>query len=89
MTEAGVSPDHAQIYAEGVRRGGTLVTARIDESKAGIVDGIMRKNYPVDPDQRGVAYRKAGWTTFDEKAKAYTAAELERERALYRRNRAA
>ena len=59
MTEAGVSPDHAQIYAEGVRRGGTLVTARVDESKAAIVDGIMRKNYPVDPDQRGAAYRKS------------------------------
>ena len=89
MTEAGVSPDHAQIYAEGVRRGATLVTARVDESKAGVVDGIMRKYYPVDPDQRGAAYRKTGWTTFDEKAKAYTGDELERERALYRRNRAA
>jgi hypothetical protein len=40
-------------------------------------------------DPRGAAYRKAGWATFDEKAKAYTAAGLERERALYRRNRAA
>jgi hypothetical protein len=89
MTEAGVSSDHAQVYAEGVRRGGTLVTARVDESQAAIADGIMRKNFPVDPDQRGAAYRKAGWTTFDEKAAAYTAAELERERAIYRRNRAA
>jgi hypothetical protein len=89
MTDAGVSPDHAQIYAEGVRRGGTLVTARVDESKVPLVDAIMRKHYPVDLDQRGAAYRKAGWTAFDEKAKAYGADELERERALYRRDRAA
>jgi len=89
MTEAGVSPDHAQIYAEGVRRGGTLVTARVDESRAGIAEAIMGKYYPVDPDQRGAAYRKSGWTRFDEKAKAYTADELARERDLYRRNRAA
>lgn len=28
LTEAGVGKDYAQVYAEGVRRGGTLVTAR-------------------------------------------------------------
>lgn len=32
LTEHGVSEEHAHVYAEGVRRGGTLVTARGDEN---------------------------------------------------------
>jgi hypothetical protein len=31
LTEAGVSKDDASLYAEGVRRGGTLVSARVPE----------------------------------------------------------
>ena len=31
LTNAGVSPEHAEIYAEGVRRGGSIVTARVDD----------------------------------------------------------
>jgi len=44
----------------------------------------MRRHRSVNPDTRGKAYRDAGWNAFDEKAKPYTTAELERERALYR-----
>jgi hypothetical protein len=89
MTEAGVSKEHAHVYAEGVRRGGTLVTARADENQAAVVEGIMRQHHPVDPDARGLAYRRSGWKEFDVKAVALGADELERERALYRRDRAA
>jgi hypothetical protein len=89
MTEAGVSPEHAQVYAEGVRRGGTLVTARVDEDQVAVVEGIMHQHYPVDPDVRGRAYRRSGWTAFDAKAAAFGAEDLERDRALYRRDRAA
>ena len=31
LTQAGVSDEDAQVYAEGVRRGGTLVTARVND----------------------------------------------------------
>ncbi len=31
LTQAGVSEEDAHVYAEGVRRGGTLVTARVDD----------------------------------------------------------
>jgi hypothetical protein len=88
MIDEGVTADHAHVYAEGVRRGGTLVTARVDASRAAVVDGIMRQHHPVDLNARGMAYRGGGWTEFDEKAPALAVAELERERALYRRDRA-
>ena len=80
LTSAGVSREHAHIYAEGVRRGGTLVTARVEEHRVAVVEEIMRRHRSVDPDTRGRAYRDTGWNAFDDSAAPYTAAELERER---------
>jgi hypothetical protein len=81
LTKAGVSEDHAHVYLEGVRRGGTLVTARVADSQVPMVEPIMRRHHPVNPDMRGKAYRAQGWTAFDENAEPYSASELERERA--------
>ena len=80
LTSAGVSREHAHVYAEGVRRGGTLVTARVDEHRVAVVEQIMRRHRSVDPDTRGRTYRDAGWKGFDDTASPYTASELERER---------
>jgi len=85
LTSSGVSKEHAHIYAEGIRRGGTLVTARVDEDHAAAVEQIMRSNHAVDPALRGRTYRDAGWKTFDATANPYTATELAEER---QRNRA-
>jgi hypothetical protein len=84
LTSAGVSREHAHVYAEGVRRGGTLVTARVDEHRVGAVEQIMRRHRSVDPDTRGRTYRDAGWNAFDENAPPYTASELELERERQR-----
>jgi hypothetical protein len=80
LTSSGVSTEHANIYAEGIRRGGTLVTARVEEHQAPAVEQIMRRNHAVDPALRGRTYRDAGWKSFDETASPYTASELEQER---------
>jgi len=39
LTEAGVSEQDAQVYAEGVRRGGTLLTVRVPEGDQKRVEG--------------------------------------------------
>jgi hypothetical protein len=80
LTSSGVSEEHAHIYAEGVRRGGTLVTARVHEDHAAAVEQIMRSNHAVDPALRGRNYRNAGWQSFDDRANPYTASELAQER---------
>jgi hypothetical protein len=80
LTSAGISKEHAHVYAEGVRRGGTLVTARVDEHRAAAVTEIMGRHRWIDPDTRGRVYRDSGWNAFDEASPPYTAAELERER---------
>lgn len=83
LTNAGVSKEHAHVYAEGVRRGGTLVTAHVEEDRTKAVEAIMTKYRSVDPETRGTAYREGGWKAFDEKAPPYSASELERERRRY------
>ena len=43
LTQSGVGEDEARTYAEGVRRGGTLVTVRADESRRAAVESIMQR----------------------------------------------
>ncbi len=68
LTGAGVSEEDAHVYAEGVRRGGTLVTARVDDVGAEIARPILLRHNAVDPEQRGASYRSAGWQGFEEDA---------------------
>jgi hypothetical protein len=82
LTGAGISKEHAHVYAEGIRRGGSLVTAHVDESRAAAAEQILRKHGHIDPDNRGQLYREHGWKAFDERAQPLTAAELDRERTL-------
>ena len=71
MTSAGVSREDADLYAEGVRRGGTLVVARVDESQVDVVEAIMRRHNPVDTTARRSIFRDEGWKAFDPSADPY------------------
>jgi hypothetical protein len=83
LTGAGVPERDANFYAEGVRRGGTLVTARVDDARASTARGILKHHKLVDPTLRGAAYRESGWTSFDPDAPAYTAEQVATERHRY------
>jgi hypothetical protein len=83
LTSAGVPEREANFYAEGVRRGGTLVTARVDDARASAARQILQQYKSVDPEVRGAAYQQSGWTAFDEKAPPYTADQVAAERARY------
>ncbi len=85
LTESGVPEDHAHVYAEGVRRGGTLVTAKVEDSLYADAQDILRQSNWVDPDQRREAYAKEGWSRFDDTLDPYEPAEIEQERLRYRR----
>ena len=80
LTGAGVPERDANFYAEGVRRGGTLVTARVDDARAAMAQEILQRFKAVDPTLRGAAYRESGWTSFDPAAPAYTAEQVAAER---------
>ena len=83
LTSAGVSKEHASFYAEGVRRGGALVTARVEEGHFATAEAIMQRHGRIDPVTREKAYRDSGWREFDEKSIPFTPADVARERALY------
>jgi hypothetical protein len=68
-----VSETDAHVYAEGVRRGGTLVTVRAEEGQAVMVEQAFAKHSTVDISTRADEYRRGGWSRFDESAPAYTA----------------
>lgn len=86
LVSAGTSDEHAHVYSESVRRGGTLVSARVEDSSATRIQSILDSYDPIDPVARGAEYRKSGWTNFDPAAPAYRPSETEIERI--RRNRA-
>jgi hypothetical protein len=67
LLKAGVSEDDAHVYAEGVRRGGTLVTARVDDTRAEAANAILRNARGVDISTRREEYAAEGWSRFDEK----------------------
>jgi len=80
LTDAGVSREDAEVYAESVRRGATLVTVRTPDADATRVEAILARHQPIDVAARRADYRRAGWTGFDPKAEPYALSEAERER---------
>jgi hypothetical protein len=83
LTQAGVSADDADVYAESLRRGGALVSARVNDTDASRLQAIMDRS-SVNPRDRATMYRKAGWNKFDPSAQAYSSDQVRKERELYR-----
>ena len=87
LVDAGIPRPEAEMYNEGVRRGGTLVTVRTnDRQDAEEAADIMARYDVVDIDQRGAEYSKAGWK-YAADAKPYTADEIGTFRKSYMADR--
>ena len=83
LTQAGVSKEDADIYAEGLRRGGAVVSARVPDADATRLQAIMDRS-AVNVRERAAAYRQAGWQSFNVKEIPYTGGSgSQRARALY------
>jgi hypothetical protein len=82
LTEAGISREDADTYAEGVRRGGTLVSARVADADRSRLDSILNES-SVNLRDRSANWQKAGWKSFDPASQPYGAEEVRKERQLY------
>jgi hypothetical protein len=80
LISAGEPEEHANVYSEAIRRGGTLVTARVPDQDAARIQAILDRYKPIDPAARGALYRGEGWKSFDPKAPAYRPSETEIDR---------
>ncbi len=87
LIHAGVPEDHAHVYTEGVRRGGTLVSVRGDETQAATIEGVLegRTTAAVDMTARRAAYTSTGWEKFEDTAPHYTPAQVAAEQTRYSR----
>lgn len=84
LTKDGESEADAHVYAEGVRRGGTLVSVRAEDDRIdGVVSTLERHGGQV-AEARGRAYREQGWSSFDPQAEPWDTDRVTSERALYR-----
>ncbi len=83
LTQSGVREEDAQVYAEGIRRGGTLVTARVPETDVSRYQAILDRS-AVNIQERSESYRSVGWTRYDSSAPAYTPDEVRSERDRFR-----
>jgi hypothetical protein len=88
LSQAGVKDEDAQLYAEGIRRGGSLVSARIPDGDRSRVESILSRS-AVNLTERAAVYRKMGWSRFDPEAPPLSADQIRKERELYRRSSAA
>jgi uncharacterized protein (TIGR02271 family) len=66
LTRLGVEDDEAQTYAEGLKRGGTLVTVNTDNERADRAVAVMRRAGAVEIDKRAAEWRESGWQGFAE-----------------------
>ncbi|MBS1165539.1 MAG: hypothetical protein H6R00_1564 [Proteobacteria bacterium] len=65
LTSSGLSSEEAEVYAEAIRRGGTMVTVRADDSQDALVARLLGETPPVDIAARERVYRESGWTGYD------------------------
>jgi len=68
LRSIGVPEQQAHYYAEGVRRGGTLVSLEVsNEATRGAID-TLNAYKPVEMNKRIALWQDAGWSKFDPKA---------------------
>jgi hypothetical protein len=80
LVDAGISKEDADIYSESIRRGGTLVTVKAEDSQVPTVEAVLNRHQPMDPTARRKEYVSAGWKGYDPKAPPYDLTDAERER---------
>lgn len=71
LVELGVEEDTAGYYAEGVRRGGTLVAVETPVSREPEVNEILEDHDPVDLERRLANWREEGWERFNPEREPY------------------
>lgn len=72
LVGAGIPEEDANVYSEGIRRGGALVMAKVDDNLVDTALDIMDRYNVVDIDERSAEYRSGGWSRYDENAEPYT-----------------
>ena len=76
----GIPEEHANTYAEAIRRGSCLVSLEVNDVDLFRANEIMKKRGAVDVYQRAAYYRQQGFSQYDGNAKPFTAQQAQEER---------
>lgn len=77
LVDIGIPEEEANLYAEGVRRGGVLVSATSDNVDVDSVVDVLNSNGAIDVNTRGETWRAEGWERFDPNVPAVAAKRAE------------
>jgi uncharacterized protein (TIGR02271 family) len=69
-------------YAEGVRRGGSVVSVLTHEEDADLAADIMSRHGAVDIEEKAEEWKKSGWSGYDETSQSYSSEEMDREKKV-------
>jgi len=83
LVASGTSKENAELYAEAVRRGGTIVTAKVPDDEESDYLRIM-ETPSIDLTERVIIWKQSGWKGYDATAPSYTPEQIQRERDSYR-----
>jgi uncharacterized membrane protein len=70
LIDLGLPHKDASFYAEGVKRGGVLLTVNANSDEEVQINKILRSAGAVDMNTRRQSWENEGWTEFDETEKA-------------------
>lgn len=83
LTGMGVEEPVALHYAEFIRRGGALVTVKVDLSREEEAEYLMRRHGAIDIEERVEQWKGTGWSGYDADAGPYSFEQIEQERERY------
>jgi uncharacterized protein (TIGR02271 family) len=83
LTRLGVPQADAEVYAEGVRRGGSLLVMKVAGSDVDRALEVIERHSPVDIENRGSTYRQTGWSGYDATLGDYDEVQVREERTRH------
>jgi len=64
LVDMGIDTETATYYEEGLRRGGTLVIANIDDAQVDKVISTLNSHHPTDLDTKVSEWQRSGWAGY-------------------------
>jgi len=78
-----VMGEDAGFYAEGIRRGGAVLTVQTDDEEVDRAEAILNRYGAVDIDERSSKWREQGWSGYDPNARPLSVDRAAEERSRY------
>ena len=78
LVDLGMDEKEAGYYAEGIRRGGALVSVDLDtDDEVTHAKGVLDRFHPINVNERWASYEQEGWKGFDASAQPFDATQIQ------------